>query len=74
MAIDEIIGQCTVSLVERHNIKQALQIHKRYGYRYFDSLIIASALNLSCKYLITEDLADGQIIDDKLRIINIYSE
>ncbi|MDR2542319.1 MAG: PIN domain-containing protein [Treponema sp.] len=73
-AIDEIIKQCTVSLLEKHNIKQALQIHKRYGYKYFDSLIIASAISSDCKYLITEDLADGQILDDKLKIINIYSE
>ena len=74
LAIDEIIEQCTVSLIEKHNIQQALQIHKRYGYKIYDSLIIVSALNSDCKYLITEDLADGQIINDKLRIVNIYSE
>ena len=74
LAIDEIVEQCAVSLVEKYDIKKALQIHERYGYKYFDSLIIVSALNSDCKYLITEDLADGQIINDKLRIINIYSD
>jgi len=33
MAINEIIGQCTVLLVEKQTILQALQIHKRYGYK-----------------------------------------
>jgi predicted nucleic acid-binding protein len=74
LAIDEIIERCTISLLEKNNIKQAIQIHKRYGYKYFDSLIIVSALNSDCKYLLTEDLSDGQIIDGKLKIINIYTK
>jgi predicted nucleic acid-binding protein len=63
---------CTI--IEAHNIKQALEIHKRYGYKYFDCLMLTSALNSDCKYFITEDMADGQIIDNRLTIINIYSE
>ena len=74
MAINEIIEQCTVTLIEKHNIKQALEIHKRYKYKYFDCLMIVSAINSGCKYLITEDMANGQIIDNKLTIINIYLE
>ena len=74
LAINEIIEQCTVLTIEKHTIMQALQIHKRYGYKYFDCLMIASALNSGCKYFITEDLSDWHIIDNKLTIINIYSE
>jgi predicted nucleic acid-binding protein len=74
LAINEIIEQCNVSLIEKHNINQALEIHKRYGYRYFDCLMLASALYCGCKYFITEDMADGQIIDNMLTIVNIYSE
>jgi predicted nucleic acid-binding protein len=74
LAISEITEQCTVLMIEMHTITQALQIHKRYGYKYFDCLMIASALNSGCKYFITEDLSDGQVIDNKLTIINIYSE
>jgi predicted nucleic acid-binding protein len=74
LAIDELIDQCYVISVKNEDIKQALDIHKRYGFSYYDSLIITSALNSNCKYLFTEDLADGKIIDDKLTIINIYKE
>jgi len=70
-AINEIISQCNVLLIETENISQALDIHAKYGYGYFDSLIISSALSSNCKYLLTEDLTDGQIINDKLTIINI---
>jgi len=74
LAVNEIIEQCTVSLIEKHNIKQALEIHGLYGYKYFDCLMLASALNSDCKYFITEDMADGKIINNKLTIVNIYSE
>lgn len=74
LAVNEIINNCTVILVDEENIKEAIKIHKKYGYKYFDSLIISSALRSNCKYLFTEDLADGQIINNKLTLINIYSE
>jgi predicted nucleic acid-binding protein len=74
LAIDEMIEQCVLLTLEKETIKLALKIHKEYEYNYFDCLMISSALNSDCKYLITEDLADGQIIYEKLTIVNIYSE
>jgi predicted nucleic acid-binding protein len=74
LAINEIIGQCNVLRLEKEDIKQALNIHKKFGYNYYDCLMIASALNSGCDYLLTEDLADGQIIENKLTIINIFSK
>ena len=74
LALNEIIENSIVSLIDNDNIKQALRIHKQFGYNYYDCLIIAMALNSNCEYLITEDMKDGQIIDKKLTIVNIYSE
>jgi predicted nucleic acid-binding protein len=73
-AVKEIAGQCIVAAIETEHIGHALKIHKKYGYGYFDCLIIASALNAHCKYLLTEDMADGQIIDGALTIVNIYAQ
>jgi predicted nucleic acid-binding protein len=56
----------------KEDIKQALNIHKKFGCNYYDCLMIVSALNSNCDYLLTEDLADGQIIENKLRIVNIF--
>jgi predicted nucleic acid-binding protein len=72
LAIKEISGQCVVNTIEKEHINQALRIHRDYGYGYFDCLILASALDSNCKYVLTEDMADGQIINNNLTIINIY--
>ena len=74
LAVEEIAEQCIVAIIDEQIIKQTLRIYKEYGYSYFDCLMIASALNSRCKYLITEDLADGQIIDNTLTIINIFED
>ena len=42
---------------------KALQIAERYGYRIFDSLILATALEAACSTLYSEDLQDGQVIE-----------
>jgi len=41
----------------------ALPIAAKYGYHIFDSLMIAAALQASCKTLYSEDMQDGQVID-----------
>jgi predicted nucleic acid-binding protein len=72
LAIDEITEQCNILTLRTEDIKQALNIHKNFGYNYYDCLMIVSALDSNCDYLLTEDLADGQIIENKLTIVNIF--
>ena len=43
--------------------ERALQIQERYGYGFYDALIIAAALEDGCRRLLSEDLQDGQQID-----------
>lgn len=38
----------------------ALEIRKRYGIQFYDSLILAAASASGCGEILTEDLADGQ--------------
>jgi len=38
----------------------------------YDCLIIASALEANCKYLFSEDMQHGQIIENTLKIINPF--
>lgn len=49
---------------------KAIEISIKLKFTYWDSLIIASALENDCKYLYSEDLNHGQIIDKSLTIIN----
>jgi predicted nucleic acid-binding protein len=66
-------ASCEVALVTADTIESALALKERYRYSYYDSLILASALECRCNVLLTEDMQDGQIIEDKLEIVNIYT-
>jgi predicted nucleic acid-binding protein len=56
--------------IETHEV--AVRIAEQYGYRIYDSLIIASALEAKCGVLYSEDLRDGQIIGKELTIRNPF--
>ena len=42
---------------------RAWDIEDRFGFSFWDSLIVAAAHRTGCSYLLTEDLQDGQVID-----------
>ena len=59
--------------IQMTDCTKALSILKRYGFNYWDSLIVATALKSGCSTLYTEDMQDGQIIEKKLKITNPFS-
>ena len=71
-AIDEVCLNCDVVEVSVGTVKKALQLLERYGYSYYDSLIVSAALENECKFLITEDMHDGQSIENSLTIKNVF--
>ena len=52
---------------------QALAIQGRFGFRFYDCLIVASALVGGASVLFSEDLQHGQMIGD-LQILNPFQE
>jgi predicted nucleic acid-binding protein len=50
----------------------ALDVADRFGFSHYDSLIIAAALEAHCSILYSEDLQHGQLIDQRLTIINPF--
>jgi predicted nucleic acid-binding protein len=52
-------------------LRKAATIHERYGFRFYDSLIIASALASGATTLLSEDLQHGQRIDS-LEFLNPF--
>ena len=46
----------------------ALGVAERLGYRLYDSLIMASALEAGCATLYSEDMQDGQVVEGRLTI------
>jgi predicted nucleic acid-binding protein len=52
---------------------QAMSIHGRYGFRFYDCLVLASALAGGAKTLLSEDLQHGQRIGS-LEVLNPFLE
>ncbi|MDR1854429.1 MAG: PIN domain-containing protein [Azoarcus sp.] len=52
---------------------RALDVQERYQFGFYDSLIVAAALEAGCARLLTEDLQDGQKIES-LTIANPFRE
>jgi len=51
---------------------EAVNIKLKYGFSFFDSLIVSTAIINECTVLYTEDLQHNQLIENKLRIINPF--
>jgi predicted nucleic acid-binding protein len=72
-AIENIKALCPDQLpitIDTH--QAALAIAERYGYRIYDALIVASALEARCAILYSEDMQDGQVIEKRLTVRNPF--
>lgn len=52
---------------------RGLDIQDRYRFGFYDSLILAAALEAGCTRLLTEDLQDGQKIET-VTVVNPFSQ
>ena len=50
-----------------------LDLHFRYHFSFYDSLIVSAAIASDCEYLVTEDLQDGQTIGYKSRQVKVIN-
>lgn len=73
----EIVKPIDVIALNMEITYRAIALKARYGFSFYDSLIVAAALSASCDVLLTEDLQDQQVISDQssqLKIINPFNE
>ena len=54
-------------------LNAALALRNRYGFSFWDCQIAAAALVAGCTILLTEDLQHGQLLDERLRVVNPFS-
>ena len=71
-AIDQIAAGCAILPVSLKTMLGALVLHERYGYSYYDCVMLASALENGCTTIYSEDMSAGQIIEGRLLILNPY--
>lgn len=63
---------CRVEIVTPATMQRALAVAERYGFSWFDSLIVATALDAECTILYSEDMHHSQVIENTLSIINPF--
>lgn len=60
----------TVTDIDKVTLLKASELRGEYSLSYWDSLIVASALNGDCAVLYSEDMQDGLQIEQRLTVIN----
>jgi len=55
-----------------NTVKRAFYIKEKYLYSWWDSLILASALENNCEMVYSEDMQHNQIIENTLKIVNPF--
>jgi len=66
------LEKCTVQPVILSTIKLAQDLVGKYDLQIFDGIIIAAALEADCDILYSEDMQNGQIIENMLKIVNPF--
>jgi predicted nucleic acid-binding protein len=61
-----------ISDLNSSTLELTIKISARYGFSFWDSMIVASALSNHCTMLFSEDMHHSQIIEGKLEIINPF--
>lgn len=57
--------------LQTHEVGRALA--DRYGFSVYDAMIVAAALIAGCTTLYTEDMHDGFLVEDQLRLVNPFT-
>ena len=70
--VSSLINSFPILPIESANVLQAMEVKQKYGYTYWDSLVLATALLNNCSILYSEDMQHGQLINTTLRIVNPF--
>ena len=71
--LDHVLTPLLQVPASAHLYHRGLNIHDRYRFGFYDSLIVAAALEAGCSRLLTEDLQDGQKIET-LTVTNPFAQ
>ena len=66
------LGVWRPTVIDLRVMERAWTVQDRFGFSWWDALIVAAALAGSCRYLLTEDLQDGQEVEG-LRIVSPFA-
>lgn len=70
--VEEMTKNNNVHTNTQTTIIKACEIADGYRFSFYDSMIIAAALESNCEILYSEDMQHKQIIDKTLKIVNPF--
>lgn len=68
----QLLPQIHLTQLNKLTILKALDIGERYKYSYYDSLILASAIEANCNIVYSEDFQHHQKINNCLLVVNPF--
>ena len=69
-----LIENCQLESVSNTIVRLAHHLIARYDFQYFDSLVVATALQTNCTILYSEDMHEGLVVERQLQIANPFSK
>lgn len=70
--IKSLYRKYTVFELSRDIFLEASKIRANHNFSFWDSIVVASAMDCDADYLMSEDMQDGFKIENKLKIINPF--
>ncbi len=70
--LDELCQNFDVYANQAATIRKALELAQTYRFSFFDCIILSSALAAGCTIVYSEDMQNGVVIEEKLKIINPF--
>lgn len=61
-----------ISDLSVHILELTMMVSAKYGFSFWDSMMVAAALDNQCSILYSEDMQNQQIIEGKLKIVNPF--
>jgi predicted nucleic acid-binding protein len=69
---EEVCQNFEVFINQPDTLYDAFRLADKYGYSLYDSLILSSSLSIGCTVVYSEDMQNGQVIAEKLKIVNPF--
>lgn len=69
-AVGDFLLFFELATLDESSILTAFDLKARYGFSWYDSLIVAAAFENDCEILYSEDMQHGLVVEDKLTIQN----
>ncbi len=72
--LNGIVKLARIMPIDLDTYKSAFSVRDKINISFWDSLIVASSLKNECSTLYTEDMQDGQVIGNRLKIVNPFED